>query len=198
MRVVASPSGEAIAAVTNAGITIVAKDGSRGAELNLPASSRSLAIADTGNTVVATVAEGEGEAVYISNPESSRRVFASSKIPAIAFIPNTSDLVFTNESGAVYRLNADLQLTQLGEAAGVSALAVVRDRVIAVAGRTVRSIPIAGGETTSLECSCEASIANPLGDYKFLLTQEEHGPMWILDASGAELRLAFIPEAVNE
>jgi hypothetical protein len=95
-------------------------------------------------------------------------------------------------------MNADLQLAQMGEVTGLSALAVTSDRVIAVSGRLIRSIPLAGGETPSVECSCTASMAQPMGESRFLLTPGDDGPMWVLDASGVELRVAFIPEVVNE
>ena len=197
-RVIASPTGETVASVTKSRIIVVAKGGSRLAELDLPGSSRLVAIADTGSTAAVTVADGEGEALYVSNRESSRRVFTASKIVAIAFIPKTSDVVFADGAGVVYRMNADLQLAQLGEVTGLSALAVTSDRVIAVSGRLIRSIPLAGGETASVECPCTASMAQPLGESRFLLTPGDDGPMWVLDALGAALRVAFIPEVVNE
>ena len=197
-RIVASPTGETVAAVTDGRIVVVAKGGGHLADLELPGSSRLVAVADTGSTAAVTVADGEGEALYISNRESTRRVFTASKIVAIAFIPKTSDVVFADGAGALYRMNADLQLARLGEVTGLSALAVTSDRLIGISGRLIRSIPLAGGEMASVECSCTASMAQPLGESRFLLTPGDDGPMWVLDASGAELRVAFIPEVVNE
>ena len=133
-RIVASPTGETVAALTDVRIVVVANGGHL-ADLELPGSSRLVAVADTGSTAAVTVADGEGEALYISNRESTRRVFTAFKIVAIAFIPKTSDVVFADGAGALYRMNADLQLAQLGEVTGLSALAVTSDRLIGISGR---------------------------------------------------------------
>jgi hypothetical protein len=197
-RVVASVSGDAVAALTETRLVTLAKDGSQIADFSLPAAPQLLAIADTGTTAAVTVREGDEQALYVLSRESSRRVFAASKIPAVGFLPGTSDLVLADEAGAIYRLNADLQLARLGEVTGAGALAITRDRVIVISGHTLRSIPLAGGEATSIDCSCTPSMAQSLGESRFLLTPGDEGPMWVLDASGTDLRVAFIPEAVNE
>ena len=107
--------------------------------------------------------------------------------------------MFASKEGAIYLLKADLQFTPIGAMPGVSALAGIADgRVIAVSGKKVTVLHADGSPGATVDCSCQATIARPLGQSKFVLTDRDDGPMWLVDASGAELHVAFVPEAVNE
>ena len=194
----ASPSGEAAATFGDQAIHTFAKDGSRVADIAFSGTPVLAAVSDSGRLVAMTVAEPEGEAVYLVDGEASRRVFAAQKIVALTFIPDSSDVILGDNSGAIYRIAGSLELTQLAVVENLHALASTSQRVVAVAGRIVQSIPLNGGAQTVAECSCTATIARPLGASKFLITDGEHGPIWVVDAFSTELRLAFIPEAVNE
>jgi hypothetical protein len=196
--VVASPSGEVVVAISGEQAYWFAKSGDRLADHALPGAPRLIAVADRGSAAAITVAEAEGEAVYLISDQGARRVLHAARIPAIAFLPNSGDFVFADDTGAIYRLGIDLSLTQLTALSGVKALAGTADgtRLLLVTEHAVVSLRFATQDTTSAECSCTAAIARPLGGSTFLITDRDDAPMWVVDASGEELRLAFIPEAV--
>ena len=146
------------------------------------------------------IAEPDGEALYVLNEQGMRRVFHAAKIAGLAFVPKSADLIAADGSGAIYRLNADLQLTQVTTIEGIRGLAVSADgsRLLAVAGATVYAVQFGTGDISSVECPCNGAFVSPLGTSTFLLTNGDDGPLWVLDTSFDRLRVAFIPEAVNE
>jgi hypothetical protein len=196
-------------AVSPSGTTVVARDAARlhmvsiaddaRREFPSPGSARQIAVSDDGASIAVTVAEADGDAIYIVTANGARRVFSAPSIAALAFLPESGDAVFADQKGIVYRLTRDLQFVQIGTVEGVTAIAgASAGRVIAVAGSNIAVLPTDGSPVANVKCSCNATTARPLGHSKFLLTSGDDGPLWLLDASAAELRLAFIPEAVNE
>jgi hypothetical protein len=198
--ITASPGGEMVLAVAGDRAHVFAKDGSRVGEFTLPGSPVLIAVADRGPAVAVTVAEPEGEALYLINEQGSRRLLQGPRLPALAFSPNSTDIVVSEDTGVISRFDGALQLRQVAVAPGAQALAVTPDhsRVLIVGGHSIRAVRLATGEETSVTCSCAAVMARPLGGPNFLLTRIEDGPIWIVDSSADELRVAFIPEAVNE
>ena len=198
--ITASPGGEKILATAGDRAHIFSKTGARIADLTIPRSPALVAVADHGSSVALTVAESEGEALYIVNEHGPRRMLYASRLPALAFLPDSTDVVVSDEAGNISRLDGDLQFRHVATAPGARALAVTPDhsRLLIVAGQTVRAVRLATGEETSVKCSCTAVMARPMGGSNFLLTRIEDGPIWLVDASTDELRVAFIPEAANE
>ena len=200
MSLTSSPSGEMFLAVAGGRAHVFSKSGERSADLAIPGSPIRIAVADRDSVVAVTVAESDGEALHILNEQGSTRLLFSSRLPAIAFLPNSADVVVSDETGVVSRVGSESQFRRVATAPGAHALAVTTDhsRLLIVAGQTVRAVRLASGEETSIDCSCAAVMALPLGGSNFLLTKIGDGPIWLVDLSADELRLAFIPEAVNE
>lgn len=197
-RLAASPSGESVMALSGREAVVFSKTGERIAGHSLERSPLLTAVDDAGKTVAFTTREAESDALQVLIEGTGRRVFSAPRIAGVAFIPGSSDLVFADGEGVVYILKGGLSLSRIGVVVGVTALAATPDQAIVLAGRHVYSIPLNGSEGTSIECFRDASSITPLGDRKFLLTKENGGLIWVVDASTDELRAAFVPEAVNE
>lgn len=198
--IVASPRGEKVAAIVGDRAHVFGKDGSRVADLALPGAPLLIAISDTGVSLAMSIAETEGEALYVVNDSGSRRLLNAPRLTAFAFLNNSSDFVFSDGKGVVSRFDGNLEFRQLSIAPDTIALAATPDnnRLLMVTSDAIRIHRFASGEEVSLNCKCSAVAATPLGGSNFLLTRPDEGPIWVVDASAEELRLAFIPEAVNE
>lgn len=199
-RLIASPEGGAFLALTESRAQTFSAAGVSVAEYALPGAPRLIAVSDSGKSVAAVIGESEGEALYLLNGSGQRRVLSAPKLAALAFIAQSDSLAVAEESGLIYKLGGDLQLTGIATVPGVRAIASTSDgsRLVAVAGRGVHSIRFDSGAVTSVECSCEGTEARPLGRSNFLLTGPDDGPIWMVNAATEPLTLAFIPEAVNE
>jgi hypothetical protein len=193
--VVASPSGESLVAIAGGVAQVIDKTGSKLASFPLPAAPARIAVADQGSSLAMIT---EGGSLYLIDANGAREVFHSAALPALAFLPNSSDLVIADESGVLFRINADLKLTKLATVAGTKALAAQASRLLAVTENAVSAVNLQTGEVTSTDCPCAATAAHPLGGSNFLLTNPDDGPIWVLDASVESLRVAFIPEPVDE
>ena len=195
-----SPSGESVLAIAGETAYLLSKSGDRLAERTLPGVPLLSAVADRGSAAAVTITDADGEALYLINDQGSRRVLRAARFTAIVFLPNSSDLVVSDGDGAIYRISIDLQLTALMTQPGARALAGTPDgtRLLVVTEHAVVSFRFATQETASVECSCTGASARPLSGSSFVITNDEAGPLWVVDASSEQLRLAFIPEAANE
>ncbi|HYI94510.1 MAG TPA: hypothetical protein VEX68_13265 [Bryobacteraceae bacterium] len=196
----ASPSGESVLAITGEHAYLFSRSGDRLGERTLPGIPLLSAMADRGSAVAVTIAEGDGEALYLVNDQGARRVLHAAHFSAIAFLPGSSDLVVSDGDGAIYRIGIDLQLAELTRLPGTKALAGTPDgtRLLIVTEQAVATLRFATQETTSISCACTGAIARSLGAGMLVITNSEAGPLWVVDVSSEELRLAFIPEPVNE
>jgi hypothetical protein len=177
---------------------VISKAGESLAEYALPGEPLGIAVSDTNSAVAVTVANEGAEALYVMGATGVSRAFQADRIVAVAFIAGSSDLLFADLEGAIYRLKLNLEVERIGAVAGVKALAGEFGRAFAIAGAKVHAMSLDGGEGTSIDCACEASLAQPLGASKFLLVPSGNGPAWVLDTTQPQLRVAFIPEASNE
>ena len=194
-----SPNGTATAARSQDRLHILFGLDDARKQFSFTGAARRMAVSDSGRAIALSTTETDGEALYVVDEEGARNVFRTASISAVAFLPESDDAVFADSKGNVYRVSRDRQLSQIGSIEGVTALAGASNgRVIAVAGRAIAALPLDGSPSTTVNCSCDASGVQPFGQSRFLLSSGSKGPLWVLDASTAELRLAFIPEAVNE
>ena len=194
----ASPGGAAFAARSGDRLHLLSKDGASLAEYALPGEPLRIAVSDTNSAVAVTVANEGAEALYVLGATAVSRAFQAERIVAPAFIAGSADLVFADAEGAIYRLKADLDVQRIATVPGVKALAGDSGRIFAIAGSKIHELPLDGSEAAAVDCSCDASLASPLGGSRFLLVPSGNGPAWVLDASQRQLRVAFIPEASNE
>lgn len=198
--VTASPGGKAVLAIAGDSAHAWSEAGERLRSFALPAKPLSVAASDAGSAVLISAAEGDGEVLYLLDENGAHRLLQARRFPALAFLPNSDTFFAADETGAIFKAGADLNVGLLTTLPGTRALAGTMDgsRLLAVAERAVHSVQLATGEQTATECGCTASMARPLGNGSFLLSSGEEGPIWALDASGSELRAAFIPEAAHE
>jgi hypothetical protein len=194
-----SPAGTTVLARSGDRLHVVSARGDAKKDYTLPGDPTAMAVSDEGTAMALVVRETDGDALYVVNADGARRVFRADGIVALAFMPESRDAVFADNRGTIYRLKSDLQFLEVGVVEGVKALGATADgRVLAVAGKSISALPLDGSLALTVECSCDAVLARSLGESKFLLTSPDDGPMWMVDASARELRVAFIPEAVNE
>jgi hypothetical protein len=197
--VMASPSGSAVAAVKDGRVHVISADGEAKAEYALPGRPLQIAVADGAATVAVAIAEDGGEALYVLTNGASSRVLHAEGFAGVAFVPESNDAFVATKDGSVYLLKGDLQVTQIATIQGATAVAAVAsDKAVVVAGKILTLIHADGTPVATADCSCEPAMARPLGASKFQLTAGDDGPIWLVDASTSELRVAFVPEAVNE
>jgi hypothetical protein len=199
--IAASPAGERALALAGDRAYVFANSGTRVADLALPGAPLSIEVSDLSATIALTVAESNGEALYVVSEQTSRRLLHASRLPAIAFLFQSADLVVADDAGVISRVNGNVDLTRVTTVPGAQALAATPDgsRLLIVADGMIRAVRFATGEETgSVACKYAGAMAEPLGASNFLLTSAKDGPIWLVDASANELRIAFIPEAVNE
>jgi hypothetical protein len=70
----------------------------------------------------------------------------------VAFIAGSSDLLFADAEGMIYRLRSNLEMQRLGVVPGVKALAGDRVRALAIAGAKIDALPFDGAEAISIDC----------------------------------------------
>jgi hypothetical protein len=200
-QVIGSPAGAAFAAIAGDKAYSFARSGARLAGRELPGAPRLLAVSDNGLAIAAIIAEPNGEALFVVDEQGSRRLLQSERFVALAFLPGSGNFLAADHLGSIHRISTgDLQLTKVGSIEGVKALGATDDgsRLLALTDRAIHSVRFDSGEATSLDCSCSGLNAAPLGRSNYLLTGTDHGRMWIVDASSEQMKLAFVPEAVNE
>lgn len=195
----ASPSGMNVAALKDGRVHVISSEGEAKAEYAVSGKVLKLAVADGPASVAITVAEDAGEALYLLSEGSSSRVLHAEGIVGVAFAPESNSVFIATNDGSVYLLKGDLQLSQIGTIPGAVAIAAVsRERALVLAGKTSTLIEASGARISSVECACQPAIAQPLGASRFQISSGNDGPAWLVDASTSELRVAFVPEAVNE
>ena len=200
-KVVSSPAGATFAAIVGNRAYSFARTGAPIGERELPGAPLLTAVADNGSAAAVTIAEPNGEALFLIDEQGSRRLLQAGRFAALAFLPGSGSFIAADDTGAIYRIGAgDLQLTRVAVVEGASALAATDDgsRLLAITDRAIHAIRLDSGASASIDCSCQGMIAAPLGRSAYVLTGVDDGRMWILDASLEQLRLAFVPEAVNE
>jgi hypothetical protein len=188
-----------VAAVKDGRVQLITFDGEAKAEYALPGAAVRLAVADGASAVAVSIAEDGGEALYVLSEGRSSRVLHAEGIADVAFIPESNDAFVASKDGSIYLLKGDLQFTRIANIPGATAIAAVaNNKALVVAGKTLILIGTDGTRLSSADCSCEPAMARPLSAASFQLTSGDDGPIWLVDASTSELRVAFVPEAVNE
>ena len=192
---VTSPRGASIGALAGLTVKIISAAGSVVREVELTGEAKSIAVADDGLTVAAVIADGDQQSLYLN----STKVYTSDRLLTPAFFSDSPKAIFGDGSGSLFVVDSTLKLSSAGSVSGAAAVAALdADRILAIAGKSVTSVRISTGETALVECSCEPSMIKPTGDFKFILTNAEGAPIWLLDAAQEQLRVGFVPEAVNE
>jgi hypothetical protein len=165
-----------------------------------------MAVNDDGTLLVFSVAEEEGQAIYV--------LTASSAIPRfLTSAASVSGISITRNGDAIVTDRAANEVFALWDAAGGAVrklLADATDGVSSPVGVTVSAnriyIANAGSVLTldgngrflrSLRCNCPVSGLHPLRDSVFRLTDGITQTIFLLDARAAEERILFVPPPLN-
>ena len=198
--IAASPLGTWVLALAGDKAVMLASDGSFTREFGLAVAPAQVAVADEGSAAAIVLADTERQAISFVTAEGTTQVYQAPRIAAISYVPGTADLVFADGEGAIFRVNRDLQLARVATVPGTVAVAVSADgqRLLALAAGRIHELRFDGSLIAEVECPPAATLLRPISNSVFQLTDGNKGPIWVVDASAEALRVAFIPEAVNE
>jgi hypothetical protein len=130
------------------------------------------------------------------------RKLADTKGPAaIALAPQSHDVaVVTGGTLSVYKdvtgASTRQDFPNASAVAGV-AFSVDGSKVLMAGLRAVTVLEQATGDTRQVACDCRIGGLSPMGAM-FRLNEAGDGPVWLVDASGADPRLVFVPARVGE
>ncbi len=167
-----------------------------------------LAVDDAGSTLFLAAGAAETVALYRIGMDGTSQYMASFRsVAALRLsVDGREALVVDSAAGAVYAIR------DLRGAGRMETIASGRDGLgtpIAVESDSAGRIFVADqagnvtilnrgrGPVVSLPCGCApAGLFRLSGTATFRLTEPSNGPMWVLDASGADARIVAVPPAV--
>jgi hypothetical protein len=144
------------------------------------------------------------ETIYSWNRDSGYRVLAAvAHVEAVAFAGN-SDAVYAdstrNEVFLVHIVKGEWSIQLIaGASEGVSrpvGVGITSNKQVHVANAdsgTVMTFDITGHLLRTLSCDCSISGMFPLAPDTFRLTDGIHQTIYLLNGSGSENRIAFVP-----
>jgi hypothetical protein len=169
------------------------------------------AISDDGRAILASAPAGDGQSVFLINPDGSPRLlFSAGRVAAAAFLTKRSDAVIADAlynsvdwirdvTGAAEVINLAAEKDGISSPVGVS---VSRDNLrvfVANAGSgSIASLDLAGGAPLLVACDCALTSLERLhGNAVFRLTEPSGEPLWVFDGDAPEARVVFVPAARN-
>lgn len=216
-RVAVSADGRAIALLSNAERTVQVVHGlpqrPELATWMVPGegSAEGLAVSDDGALVAVAVREEKEVAVYrLERAGPPVRLCQLGEFGAMRFAPDNATLIVTDRGKARLLVIEDAhgvprELVLATAAEGLrrpGAVAVLRDGRLVAANpeqRTLLLVPRDGSAVVTVECPVVPEALEPLaGDGLFRLTTNGDRTLWLLDVTGAEWKVLFVPPVVAE
>jgi hypothetical protein len=178
---------------------------------NLPGPIAALAVNDSGTLILAGLAQDAGAGVFLLTQAGNSRILIPSEAAAsLAFLPDRSDaLVLTAVPGGVYLakdLNGAEQIRPLisvaPDAETFTGAALSPDGNFLMTATSAGSVTLTNltdQSSRTITCPCKPDGMVRLGGAAlFRLTAASAGPIWILDATGDEPRIVFVPRNEEE
>ena len=176
----------------------------------LSGSPAALAVSDGGGAVLVAPA-GEPASVWLATPDVGQRfLYSVAGSPSLTFLVGSLDAAIADGTAGAVVLVRDPagqpQVTQIGgQAEGVShpvAIAAAQDNTrIFVANAQpagVVSLNLTGEDPAMQPCACTPTgLERMAGGAAFRLNEAGGGPIWVLDTSGARMRVVFVPEQMQ-
>jgi len=170
-----------------------------------------LAVSDSGETLLAATAGLQGGGLYaLREGGPPRLITPGGHITSLRFLHGVEDAVAADFSRNEVSLVRGVQ-------GGFEAIVVAASRegvrhpraaatdednrrlFVASTAGTVLEIDLETRAAKTLQCRCNPTMLRPLRDASvFQLTDSPSGPVWALDARGAEARFVFIPRRETE
>jgi hypothetical protein len=169
-----------------------------------------LAVSDGGGAVLVASA-GEPASVWLASQGVGQRfLYTAAGSPSLAFLVGSLDAAIADgAAGAVVLVRdpaGEPQVTPIGgQAEGVShplAIAAAQDnsRIFVANAQPagVVSLSLTGEDPATLTCACTPTgLERMAGGAVFRLNEPGGGPIWLLDAAGASMRVVFVPEQMK-
>jgi hypothetical protein len=169
-----------------------------------------LAVSDGGGAVLVAAA-GEPASVWLATQDVGQRLLYTAAGPAsLTFLVGSLDAAIADGAAGAVVLVRDPagqpQVTQIGgQAEGVSqplAIAAAQDnsRIFVANAQPagVVSLSLTGGDPATQPCACKiAGLERMAGGSVFRLNEAGGGPVWLLDAAAASMRMVFVPEQMR-
>jgi hypothetical protein len=169
-----------------------------------------LAVGDGGGAVLVASA-GEPASVWLATQAVGQRfLYTAAGSPSLAFLVGSQDAAIADGvAGAVVLVRdpaGQPQVTPIGgQAEGVSqpvAIAAAQDnsRIFVPNARPagVVSLSLTGGDPVTQPCACTPTgLERMAGGSVFRLNEGGGGPIWLLDAASASMRVVFVPEQMR-
>lgn len=217
-RIAISPSGDAVVlyyAEAGRVVVLAGLPDSPSVSWRLELSGRSgrvaaLAVSDGGSAVLVASA-GEPSSVWLVTQDAGQRfLYTATSSASVAFLVGSQDAAIADGAASAVVLVRDAagqpQVTRIGgQAEGVSqplAIAAAQDnsRIFVANARPagVVSLSLTGGDPATRSCDCTPTgLERMAGGSVFRLNEPGGGPIWLLDAAGALMRVVFVPEQVH-
>jgi hypothetical protein len=172
---------------------------------------KSWGISDDGRAILASAPNGDGESVFLINPDgSSRLLLSAGRVAAAAFLTRRSDTVIADAlynsvdwirdvTGAAEVINLAAEKDGISSPVAVSVSADNLRVFVANAGSgTIATLDLAGGAPLLVPCECALTGLERLqGNAVFRLTEPAGEPLWVFDGDPPQARIVFVPAARN-
>ena len=205
-RVAFSPSGTAAALAAAGRVQVVTGLPDAPAPAGTVDAGRapgSFAISDDGALLLFA---GRGSIRLVGTAGENRKLMDAGDGALVAFAPGGHDAAVADPAGAGVVLFRDIAgaatqsvLAPPGDSIAVPVgLAFSSDGrklyVASSAARSVTVLDLTTGSRSAIPCDCAPAGLFPMGNL-FRLTEPGAGPMWLLDASGGDPKMVFVPAA---
>jgi hypothetical protein len=172
---------------------------------------KSWGISDDGRAILASAPNGDGESVFLINPDgSSRLLLSAGRIAAAAFLFGRSDAVIADAlynsvdwirdvTGAAEVINLAAEKDGISSPVAVSVSSDNLQVFVASAGSgTIATLNLAGGAPLLVACDCALTSLERLhGNAVFRLTEPSGEPLWVFDGDAPQARIVFVPAVRN-
>jgi hypothetical protein len=159
-------------------------------DLEVPAGAQVLALSDSGTSIAGNLED----ALYLWSLEGAAAI--GQKASAFAFAPKSKAGVFAS-SGVLSRINENMQTEHIAEATDVTGLALLSEsRVLALRSSSTEALLFDGSTARALACYCQPSMLRRLGAQSVFQLTNQGSPVWLLDWTGAEPRIVFVPKSI--
>jgi hypothetical protein len=157
-----------------------------------------IALSDDGEVLLSLVRGRRGDTVYAHRDSGPQVFFQARRVAALSFLPGRQDALIA-DAASVRIIRPDLGQQPAGadpdgDVAAVAASPDGRSVFIASRSGRVTIHDLSNGTSASVTCACEPRTLAPLrGAAVFRLNDAGGGgPLWVLDATGAEPRISFV------
>ena len=204
-QIVLSPNGTSAAIVNGTHVQLftgMPANAAAGIEFDLAGVPAAIAVSDDGAVALAATEELDRMALYSYSSEgAAHRILTAGQIRSIEFLNQSHDAVLADaiENKVILLRNAaDPTLIASVDQPTVVAASADNRTILAASSssRLITTISLSDGKSSSTACGCEpVALARLRGGIVFRITDLSDGPTWIVDTSGAEPRVLFIPQS---